>query len=269
MKELVFVNVNFIGNAGDFWSSPLKYYNFDRFNPRHVHFMDVWSNLKEDSGYDYANIKDSIVVIGGGGLLTTEGNFIQQTTEHLVKNNKVIFWGVGSNTFETPTYEILKHPNVLLAGIRDIVYGIDVDYLPCVSCKHNLFDVNYIEKDSIGIIEHPRHPVEIFNIEKITNQSEIDKILNFIASKKIILSSTFHGSYWSQLLNKKVLYVKTLGKINSKIINMKHRIPICDTYDYLEKIKFVSSTEGMLEESRKINDDFYKKTINILENLLG
>ena len=29
MKEIIFTNVNFLGNAGDYWSSPLKYYDFN------------------------------------------------------------------------------------------------------------------------------------------------------------------------------------------------------------------------------------------------
>lgn len=261
MKEIIFINVNYQGNAGDFWSTPLKYYDFSSFKTRHVHYMDVWSYLKGDSGYEHANIRDSIVIIGGGGLLTTEGNFMQKTTEFLVENNKVIFWGVGSNTFETPTYEILFHPNVILAGIRDIVYGIEVDYLPCVSCKNVLFDKKYEVTSDIGIIEHPRLPINIDNIDKISNQSNIEDIISFIGSKNIILSSTFHGAYWSQLLNKKVVYVKTQDKVNSKFINMKHRIPTCSGIDCLEKSTFISNTNEMLLESRKLNDEFYKQVI--------
>ena len=90
MKEIIFINVNYLGNAGDFWSTPLKYYDFSNFEFRHVHFMDVWSYLNGESGYEHANIRDSVVIIGGGGLLTTAGNFLQETTEFLVKNNKVI-----------------------------------------------------------------------------------------------------------------------------------------------------------------------------------
>jgi len=140
MKQIIFTNVNYNGNAGDFWSTPLKYYNFNGFPIKHVHFMDIWESIQNTPNHEEYLIKDSLVVIGGGGLITTQGNFLQETTEFLVKNNKVIFWGVGSNTFEKPSYDILNHPNVILSGIRDIVCGLNVDYLPCVSCKHPLFD---------------------------------------------------------------------------------------------------------------------------------
>lgn len=268
MKQIIFTNVNYDGNAGDFWSTPLKYYNFDGYPTEQVHFMDIWAAIQNKPNHEQYLIKDSLVIIGGGGLITTEGNFLQETTEFLVKNNKVIFWGVGSNTFEKPSYDILSHPNVLLSGVRDIVYGLNVEYLPCVSCKHSLFDEEYTSTDSIGIIEHPKHPIDIAGIEKISNQSNIESIVNFLSSKSKIISSTFHGVYWSQLLDKEVLYFKTTDTINSKIINLKHRVPICDVSNFSEKINNVSSTKGMLSESRKLNDDFYSKTIKIFQEYL-
>jgi hypothetical protein len=268
MKKIIFTNVNFRGNAGDFWSSPLKYYNFDGYPIEHVHFMDIWNAIEGSPDKKDYIIKDSLVVIGGGGLITTEGNFLQQTTEFLVNNNKVIFWGIGSNTFEKPSYDILYHPNVVLSGVRDIVYDLNTEYLPCVSCKHVLFDRDYREENSIGIIEHPRHPIEIEGIEKINNQSDIEEIINFIGKQRTILSSTYHGTYWSQLLNKKVLYVKTTDKVNSKIVNMKHRVSICNKSDYLDKINQVSQVNDLLSESRKLNDDFYKKVIEIFDKFI-
>ena len=270
MREVIFVNVNYEGNAGDFWSTPLKYYDFSEFNVRHVHFMDVWDSIQGNFGYEHADIKNKLVIIGGGGLLTTKDNFMQKTTEHLVENNKVIFWGVGSNTFETPTYDILTHPNVILAGIRDIVYGVDLNYLPCVSCKNSLFDKSYNIVEEIGVIEHPRLPIPIDKYPKINNQSNLENILNFIGTKKTILSSTYHGVYWSQLLNKEVLYFKSSERVNSKFINMKNRIPICSLDDFEEKTTCLSFVNGMLNESRKLNDNFYKNVIQkIKEYSLG
>lgn len=268
MKQIVFVNVNYQGNAGDFWSTPLKYYNFDGYPFKHIHFMDIWFAIENNLNPEEFLIKDCLVVIGGGGLITTENNFMQKTIEYLVENNKVIFWGVGSNTFETPSYNILHHENILLSGIRDIVYGLDIDYLPCVSCKHPLFDETYTENDSVGIIEHPRHPIEISDIDKINNQSDIDNIIKFLGSKSKIISSTFHGVYWSQLLNKEILYFQTTDTTNSKIINMKNRVSICNESNYIEKIKTLTSTKGMLKESRELNDNFYKKVIKVFDDFV-
>jgi hypothetical protein len=265
MKEIVFINVNFIGNAGDFWSSPLKYYDFSKFNVRQVHFMDVWGFVSGNEDYNFANITNSLVILGGGGLITTTDNFIQKTTEYLIKNNKVILWGVGSNTNETPSFNILNHENILLSGIRDITYGLNLDYLPCVSCKHPIFDNRFEITDKVGIIEHIDLPVNINIFPKIKNDESIDNLIKFISSKEIIVSTTYHGTYWSQLLNKKVVYFSESDKINSKIINLKHRVPICNTTNFIDPITYTSRSDGMLYESRHLNDMFYKKVIKILD----
>jgi hypothetical protein len=46
--------------------------------------MDIWESIQNTPNHEQYLIKDSLVVIGGGGLLTTEGNFLQETTEFLV-----------------------------------------------------------------------------------------------------------------------------------------------------------------------------------------
>ena len=111
-------------------------------------------------------------------------------------------------------------------------------------------------------------PIQIDGFPKITNQSNIEDIISFIGTKEIILSSTFHGVYWSQLLDKKVSYIQTTDKVNSKFINMKHRIPVCNSKNYYKIINQISSTKGMLSECRKLNDDFYIKVIEMLENYI-
>lgn len=266
MKEIVFINVNYIGNAGDFWSSPLKYYDFSKFKVRQVHYMDVYFFLEGNKDYESSNITDSLVIIGGGGLITTNDNSIQKTTEYLVENNKVIFWGVGSNTTEVPAFSILNHKNVICSGVRDISYELNSEYLPCVSCKHSIFDKPFEVTDRVGIIEHTRLPVNIDVFPKIKNDESIDNLIDFISSKEIIISTTYHGTYWSQLLNKKVIYFSESKKVNSKIINLKHRVPICDTTNFEDLIDCASHSDGMLYESRHLNDLFYKRVIKILED---
>jgi len=255
MNKVVFSNVNFFGNAGDYWSSPLHYYDFSTIDYEHMHFL----------GFKDNPIKNRVVVIGGGGLIITKTNYLNQILESIVENNKVIFWGVGSNTSCTPYYEILSHPNVLLAGVRDIEIGLKHRYLPCVSCKHILFDKERNESGGVGLIEHPEYPINIGELPKINNSNTIDEILDFIYDKSILISSTFHGAYWSQLMNKKVLHFDEINELNSKFINLKHRIPTCSSKNYKEKIYNLSKVSGLLEESRYLNDCFYKDVLSIIK----
>ena len=264
MKKVIFTNVAWIGNAGDYYSAPGMYYKFPNINIHHIHFLDFYGAMTKNPDFEEYNVKNKIIVIGGGGLITDEGYYLQDTVNWLVENNKVIFWGVGSNAFQKPYYEIFNNKNVLLVGTRDISPSFNYDYVPCVSCKSHLFDSDYQINSEIGIIEHPLHPVNIEGLPKISNSENIDTIIEFLGSKEVIISSTFHGIYWSQLLGKKVLYYTEDEKINLKYYNMKNRVEFCNSIDYSEKINIISSLKNFKEESRKFNDDFYKKVSNLL-----
>ena len=157
MKKVYFTNVNYIGNAGDFWSSPTHYYKFPNRIVKQIHFMDIVEAIANNPNFESNKLKDEIVVIGGGGLITDKGYYLQDTIEWLVENNKVIFWGIGSNAFRKPSYEIFNHKNVLLVGTRDVSHELSHRYVPCVSCKMNLFEKEYEIDGEIGIIEHPSH----------------------------------------------------------------------------------------------------------------
>ena len=85
-----------------------------------------------------------------------------------------------------------------------------------------------------------------------------------MGTKSSIISSTYHGVYWSQLLNKNVVFYNDAG-VNSKMINMKHRVNYCNKDNYITKLDISSKSQNLLYESRMLNDIFYNKVISILE----
>jgi len=257
MEKIFFCNVNYLGNAGDYWASPLHYYNFSDFEYNHISFV----------GENAHEIENSIFIIGGGGLIITKDNYLNDILESILQKNKVIFWGVGSNTACPPNFEILSHPNVILSSTRDIHHNLRHEYVPCVSCKHNLFDKTSTNPNGVGILEHPNYSINIDEFPKIQNNDSIDKIVSFISSKEFLISSTYHGVYWSQLLDKKVVYFNDDGDINSKFFYLKHRVDMCNSSNYKLKLQLCNQTFGLLKESRTINDEFYKKVFKTLENL--
>lgn len=264
MKKIIFTNVAYLGNAGDYWSSPVKYYSFPNINVHQIHFLDFTEAMNKRSGFEEYDVKNQIIVVGGGGLITTNGDYLQNTLEYLAEKNKIIFWGAGTNTFKKPKLEIFSHPNVILSGVRDFLPNENFLYVPCVSCKHSLFDKKYYINDEIGLIEHPEYFIDIPNISKISNSDSIDNIIKFISSKEVIITSTYHGIYWSQIMNKKVLYYKEDNIINSKFLNLKHRVPICNKKNFYDLINSCSYVSNMKEESRYLNDLFLSKIMELI-----
>jgi hypothetical protein len=266
MEKVVFTFVNYKGNVGDFNCSPFDYYKFP-FKASVVHFPYITAAIEGNPIAQNFLLKDKIVIIGGGGLLTHKDNFLQNTLEYLVENNKVILWGIGSNTSLDIKWDVLNHPNILLAGVRDQIPGINSEYVPCVSCKHPIFDKTHTNPKGIGILEHYDYSIDI-NEDKIQNNTSIENFVEFIASKESLVSSTYHGVYWSQLLNKKVVYYPTKKQINSKFVTLKHGINICDSSNYKDILNYSSTSFGLLKESRYINDKFYDKVVNTIQNLI-
>jgi hypothetical protein len=267
MKKVIFTHVNFIGNAGDWNCSPFDYYQFP-FDYELVHYMDFMKILTENDFYFNHKFKNRIIIIGGGGLITTKGNHLQEILRYLVKHNKIILWGVGSNTDCDVDWDILNHKNVVLAGIRDRVYGINAEYLPCVSCKHSLFDQPQPISKGLGFHAHRLEQMPISD-DVILNNKSIEEIINYFSSKEAIITTSYHGAYWAQLLNKKVVYYNKNKNevINSKFLNLKHGINVCNSENYKEILEIASSPIGLLKESRYLNDKFYTKVVNIIQNL--
>lgn len=263
MNNIIFTNVSYLGNAGDYWSSPLKYYNFEEKNVNQIHFLDFWDPITNTINDSY-KIKDKIIVIGGGGLLSDNGYYLRDTINYLLENNKIIFWGVGVNTFRKPNFSFLNHKNILLSGIRDYDYLITNNYVPCPSCKISLFDDEYEINSEIGIIEHPIHPIHITGIPKISNSSDIIQLISFIGSKEIIITSSYHGVYWSQIMGKKVLYYVENEVPNYKFFTLKNRVTTCNSSDWIKKTNNLTSVVGFKKECREINDDFYMKVLELI-----
>lgn len=265
MKKIIFTHINYIGNVGDYNCSPFDYYKFP-FDIEVVHYMDFMGAITEDPNFPHQKFTDRIIVIGGGGLITTKGDHLQEILRYLIENNKVILWGVGSNTNHKVDWDILNHKNILLAGIRDRAYGINAEYLPCVSCKHPSFDIQHPSPKGLGF--HSHRPEEIpMEGDKILNNVDIETLLSFISSKESIITTSYHGTYWSQLLNKKVLHYQENPVIGSKYLNLKSGINTCNSENYKELLEISSTSLGLLKESRYLNDKFYNRVVDIIQNL--
>ena len=265
MNNVIFTHINFSGNVGDYNCSPFDYYQFP-FNIELVHYMDFMGAITGTPDFPHEKFTDRIIVIGGGGLITNKENHLQEILRYLIKNNKVILWGVGSNTNYNIDWDILNHKNLFLAGIRDRIYGINAEYLPCVSCKHPLFDNHHPNPQGIGFHAHRLEQIPIKG-DIILNNTSIEKVINFISSKETILTTSYHGTYWSQLLDKKVLHFTEEEVIGSKYLNLKQGINICNSINYKELLEISSKSVGLLKESRYLNDKFYTKVVDIIQNL--
>ena len=216
-------------------------------------------------------IENKIIIVGGGGLLQ---NYFKDSIQNIIelsKNNKIIFWGVGIDNYID---EKIIHFDLssILASSRDN-NGM-FTYVPCASCLSPLFD-KYKEKTDIkgkyALYLHTDYSKEIQNDLKLpyfynTNMQNFEEALNIISSYEIILTNSYHGLYWSTLLNKKVIILPWIDQKGNKGFSYKFKnfkynhCMLNDWNDYTVQNN-LNNYPNALEECRKENNKFFSEVL--------
>jgi hypothetical protein len=209
----MFVYRKDLKNCGDYWCSPQLY--FDEYKN-----FDSYDILDVDDNFNFSNF----IILGGGGL--GKKLFQDKINSLFKKNTNKIFicWGVGFND-----YDYLKQNQVItklnlakkvkhnhfskfnLVGIRDSNLPFDYFWVPCVSCLHPYFKNLRKKKPTkkIGVFYHHRMKLNIQGIDPMDYMSNyginLEEKLNFLSDYQFIITNSYHGAYWGQLMNKKVL----------------------------------------------------------------
>ena len=258
MNELKFLFRADNTNVGDWWCPPFKYFPF---RPG-----DVGDIL--DPSFSLKNTE--ILILGGGGI---GADFFQPHLDR-VKSAEIpttILWGAGVDTI-TDKVKLLETENPDLygnffdffseKGIRVYSEPQKFAYVPCASCMNNLFfkyrDVKPTKP--FGFYNHKR--VTLVNKENPNNISvednsgnDLEEKLKFISSCEYIITNTYHGVYWATLLERKVIVIP----YKSGLLSFKHKPVYCWDGNITDELMHQAKTySGALEESRKINLDFYK-----------
>lgn len=130
-------------NIGDLYCAPHQYFKELKSN-----YSDIFLYKRTDKNSRIQLVEDmtrNSLIIGGGGLLN-RGSFTNQMKfyqELALKGKKTVLWGVGHNEKKPSLYGKIDSYDVDvekfgLTGTRD--YSMPGEWLPCVSCLHELFD---------------------------------------------------------------------------------------------------------------------------------
>lgn len=231
MRQVNFISRFGVKNIGDSVSSPIHYFDF--FGDNHT--------------FEYNhNILPYPMTVIGGGLFG----------EHIINRAAygTVWWGVGVAN--------MKEANLKPKGLfstRD--WGFEYRWVPCASCMSHLFDKERKVTRDVVIYEHQKTHINMPDIPKMRNNTmDFEKVLDFLGSANYVITSSYHGAYWSLLLGKRVYLVKEL---NAKTRYFKWQPVYCKPEDCyrLRPERY----EGVLEECREANIKFYSDTCDFLE----
>jgi exopolysaccharide biosynthesis predicted pyruvyltransferase EpsI len=236
-KNIYFCHLINKKNVGDFNCCPLDYYSFD---------SKTKVNIKNTNRL--LNIKNSIVVIGGGGLLHHRTKWNQNIDLLKFNKNIIIGWGIGSNIYYNSRKEKCTNlTNFDLLGVRDYLPGLT--HVPCVTCKSPYFDL-YKNVDPLyenGYIHHASYILNNSNPKHSISckTKNMEYIIKFISKYKKIHTNSYHASYWSLLMNKKVNIVDAWSS-KFDLMEFKKECP----NDYLKKCR--QKNDKFFEEIKKL-----------------
>lgn len=190
------------------------------------------------------NMDCDLLIVGGGGLFST-ASWMEQLTKWVgkIKAKKRVIWGAGIDK------EYFDHPLLAkfdLIGTR--VADSPFEFVPCVSCMHS--DINYQpEGKGTIIISHPKRLIVKGKQNQSLNTQPFHKTLQEIYSSKTVLTTSYHIYYWSHLIGKECMLVKS--DKYSKGLTEKYK-----TFD--EK----TLKNAPLEYYRSINKNFAQRVFN-------
>jgi len=171
-------------------------------------------------------LKDKNLIIGGGGLLFY-ANVLNKL--YAIANGKIITWGLGHNTHNITSIilcDLLSKSH--LNGIRD--YGLNVNWVPCVSCMNEEFDADSDLIYDIVVYEHKHEKILIYGLPKNDNfGNNIKDKLDFLRSGNTILTNTYHGMYWGVLLKRNVLVINLFS---SRFYGMKYPVILTNVNEW-------------------------------------
>lgn len=242
-------------NVGDVFCNPSRYF-------------DLGECSSEELLGNSSPITDNTLVVGGGGLI--HKRFSKEIQKLINKNPKhTVLWGIGHNFGVRHVQKQngdVYYPDWLgqcsLVGIRDWIKDHYNTYLPCVSCMHSAFDKEYKIRHDVVYFTHAfKSKFENTNTfpHMANNNMSFEDVIGFLGSANTVVTDSYHGAYWAQLLGKNVQVVSWSVKFDHFKYPL-HNIANGINSDY----KFVkNSRDDILDEARYLNKEFYQKFLNL------
>lgn len=237
-------------NTGDNQCDPLDYYQIPGERLRVSINTPMPKFTKEDA-----------VIIGGGGLLDYSNEWNTKIRQAFLEAGRVVIWGAGQNRhYDNSKLKPLNlQPNSGLIGVRDD--GGSLDYLPCPSCANAVFDVPV---DSCCtnlplLIHHTGRPrIEYCN--QIDNSASMADIIGAIRRHRFIISETYHGTYWSMLLGRRVVVLRPFSSRFDRL-----GVPFSTSIEPAVCILYgMNEPDALLTRARELNHKFHLRVLSYL-----
>lgn len=261
-NTLHFINRVDDSNCGDKIVCPILYY-YDYFRQYRIKRHDI-------RFIDFESISNTDVVIIGGGGLFDYAEFTNRAINKVLETGaKVIAWSPGFNSHRQYGDYVgtkINFDKFVAVTVRDFQNKDNLPYLADVTCKLPGLKKEYSVKRKFGVAKHKDYPMDDLNYDSITNDREIDEILQFIGESEIVISNSFHMIYWSLLMGKKTICA---DPFSSRFYSYQYKPEyfhsgVDNLLDCAQRAKQYDILDACIQE----NDLFFTRVKAIIEDCL-
>jgi hypothetical protein len=236
-------------NIGDKMCGPAQYF---------------WPNSVTRASFVYELTVPENAILGGGQVFTQiddySKKFEKNPTGHLVA------WGVGVPLKGNNDKLVLNVASrFALFGTRNFDWRDELNFVPCASCMSKVFDSAPSPTHEVVIFAHKKKTPFLNSVDGVPfmnnkNQNP-QSVIDFIAKGETVVTSSYHGVYWAQLLGRKIVCIP----YNRKFSTFQYIPVTASESSWKSMIKRAHRTEALLEEYRDINMRFAKQVAELME----
>lgn len=199
------------------------------------------------------------VVLGGGQIFGQLLDVLSSVKDYNPRA-KSVAWGVGlppKGKQDKAVRSVAKFFD--LFGTRNYDWREHLDFVPCASCLMPAFDNPESPKHEVVFFLHQNKgdPVDVPDGApvRLNTAAPGHEIVEFIASGETVVTSSYHGVYWAQLLGRRVICIP----YNDKFTVLQHNPTVASASEWRRAISAATRAPEMLEEYRLINRQFAKR----------
>jgi len=240
------IHVRNTENIGDLVCHPSRYFPELGATPKDIRSLD-----RQD--------REGKFIVGGGGLYH-ETLFMHLRFLAMGKSDHKIAWGVGHNMNEQKISWPSWMMRFTLAGVRDFT-GHRLKWVPCASCMDSLFDdIPEPIRDAVCYEHYQLGSLNINDFPQMTNRRPRDvsvgkyfkQVIDFLASARTVITTTYHGAYWATLLGRRVVAVPS----STRFHGFRHPPALSTRRGWRIGVKQATTYPEALEECRAANVEF-------------
>ncbi|WP_299953142.1 hypothetical protein [uncultured Roseobacter sp.] len=223
-----------------------------------------WPDRVTNVTFAYELTAPENAIVGGGQVFGQTNDLSRKWVEN--PTGALVAWGVAvplKGKDDALVRDVSSRFG--LFGTRNFEWHDELAFVPCASCMSPAFDnVPAPTHEFVMYVHQKKTPAltERDGVPFMTNKNqEMKAVVDFLASGETVVTSSYHGVYWAQLLGRKVVCVP----YSQKFSTLQHKPFLAKEATWTSALGLASRTEPLLDEYREINRKFAVKVAELLD----